>query len=122
GKRIYDRAGLTSKKALVAASLGGREHMFGRNAIHGELTGMLRHLLQGTLGYCGFQVLTPFFAYHVPYLSDEDRRDLLHSYKAHLDHGEALPALLMPSLDHYDAILRPMASAASEGNANIADG
>lgn len=50
GRRIYDRGGMRGKRALVVASLGGREHMFGPEALHGTLTGMLRHLLQGTVG------------------------------------------------------------------------
>ncbi len=34
GKRIYDRAEMASKMALVTATLGGRDHMFGANAVH----------------------------------------------------------------------------------------
>ncbi|QRM29241.1 NAD(P)H-dependent oxidoreductase [Microvirga sp. VF16] len=108
GKRIYDRAELTGKKALVTATLGGREHMFGTQAVHGEITGMLRHLLQGTLGYCGFQVLQPFFAFHVPYLSDAERQKWLDDYRNYLGEIETLPRLPMPSLDDYDDILRPL--------------
>jgi len=39
GRRIYGPGGLNSKRALVSATLGGRENMFGIGAIHGELTG-----------------------------------------------------------------------------------
>jgi NAD(P)H dehydrogenase (quinone) len=108
GRRIYDRAELTAKKALVAATLGGREHMFGDRAVHGELTGMMRHLLQGTLGYCGFKVIEPFFAYHIPYLPDEERRAWLARYRAHLGQVEQLPSLPMPSLNAFDEVLRPL--------------
>ena len=34
GKRFYDQGGLSGKKALVTVTLGGREHMFGEEAIH----------------------------------------------------------------------------------------
>ncbi|MGB0695339.1 MAG: NAD(P)H-dependent oxidoreductase [Rhodospirillaceae bacterium] len=67
GKRIYDQGGLKGKRALVAFSLGGRAHMFGPDAIHGDLAlGMMRHFFQGSLGYVGLDVLEPFIAYHVP--------------------------------------------------------
>jgi len=50
----------------VTFTLGGREHMFGENTIHGELVdGMLRPLLRGTLAYVGLEVLPPFIGYHV---------------------------------------------------------
>ena len=55
GKRIYGRGGMAGKRAAVGVSLGAREHMFGAQGTHGELAGgMLRHLLQGTLGYVGY--------------------------------------------------------------------
>lgn len=111
GKRIYDRAELTGKTALVTATLGGREHMFGPNAVHGEINGMLRHLLQGTLGYCGFQVLPPFFAYHVPYISDADRQQWLDNYRSYLSGIETHPRMPMPTLDDYDDVLRPLSEA-----------
>lgn len=109
GKRLYDRGGMRGKRALVVASLGGREHMFGDGAVHGDLTGLLRHLLQGTLGYVGFDVLQPFFAYQVPYVRDEDRAAMLAALDAHVTGLESLPVLPMPSLDDFDATLLPRA-------------
>jgi NAD(P)H dehydrogenase (quinone) len=111
GKRIYDRAELLGKKALVAATLGGRDHMFGADGVHGELNGMLRHLLQGTLGYCGFEVLEPFYGYHVPYISEADRRQFLDDYRAHLSNIESLPRLSMPTLEDFDDVFRPLKAA-----------
>lgn len=75
GKRFYDQGGLAGKKALVTVTLGGREHMFGEGAIHGPLEDMLRPILRGTLAYVGFEVLPPFVAWHVPYISAEARQD-----------------------------------------------
>src|SRR3989338_7222750 len=46
GKRFYGQGGLAGKKALVAVTLGGREHMFGEEAIHGPLQDMLRPILR----------------------------------------------------------------------------
>lgn len=80
GKRFYDQGGLAGKKALVTVTLGGREHMFGEGAIHGPLEDMLRPILRGTLAYVGFEVLEPFVAWHVPYISDEARQAFLVGY------------------------------------------
>ncbi|WP_374336502.1 NAD(P)H-dependent oxidoreductase [Methyloversatilis sp.] len=109
GKRIYDRGGLRGRRALVAASLGGRAHMFGPGAIHGELNGMLRHLLQGSLGYVGFDVLQPFYAHHVPYLPEAERAAILRRWQAELGALDVRPTLPMPSLDDFDDTFRPLA-------------
>lgn len=111
GRRIYGEGGMVGRKALVLASLGGREHMFGDGAIHGPLAdGMLRHLLQGTLGYVGFEVLEPFFACHVPYLPEDERRAILDRLRTHVARVDALPALRMPELADFDDTFRPKAA------------
>lgn len=113
GRRVYDRAGMVGKRALVVASLGGRAQMFGPDAIHGELNGMLRHLLQGTLGYVGFDVCEPFYAYHVPYIDDRERRAILDRLDQTLRTVDQLPTLPMPSLDAFDEKLLPRVTDAS---------
>lgn len=45
---------------------------------------MLRPILRGTLAYVGYTVLAPFVAWHVPYISDEARRDFLLGYEQRL--------------------------------------
>lgn len=107
GMRFYDRGGLAGKKALVAATLGGRPHMFGPDAVHGELETMMRHLLRGTLYYTGLQVLPPFFAYHVPYLQPEQRTALLDDYRDWLTTLDQRPPLEFPRLDQFDDRLHP---------------
>ena len=102
GRKVYDRGGMRGKHAMVVASLGGREHMFGPDAIHGELKGMLRHLLQGTLGYVGFSVYEPFFAHHVPYLDEATRSGILMKLQNEIRNIEGRPVLAMPSLDNFD--------------------
>ncbi|MQG91612.1 NAD(P)H-dependent oxidoreductase [Pseudomonas sp. MN1F] len=108
GKRFYDQGGLAGKRALVTVTLGGREHMFGEGAIHGPLEDMLRPILRGTLAYVGFEVLEPFVAWHVPYISDEARQAFLHSYEQRLQHlSDDLP-LNFPRLDQFDEALYPL--------------
>ena len=107
GKRFYDQGGLKGRKALLAVTLGGRTHMFGPDAIHGRLEDMLRHLLRGTLYYVGYDVLPPFVAWHVPYVSDDVRRGYLESYRDHLGHLDTLTPLEFPRLDDFDDRLYP---------------
>ncbi|MDS9879220.1 NAD(P)H-dependent oxidoreductase [Pseudomonas protegens] len=108
GKRFYDQGGLAGKKALVTLTLGGREHMFGEGAIHGPLQDMLRPLLRGTLAYVGYDVLEPFVAWHVPYISQEAREAFLHSYHQRLQHLADDQPLVFPRLDQFDEALYPL--------------
>ncbi len=108
GMRFYDQGGLKGKKALVTLTLGGREHMFGEKAIHGELVdGMLRPLLRGTLAYVGLEVLPPFIGYHVPYISQEAREQMLVDYKHYLANLNDLTPLRYPHMDEFDGKLYP---------------
>lgn len=108
GRRIYDHGGLGGKRALVGAALGGREHMFGATGIHGELTDMLRHLLQGTLAYVGLDVVEPYFAHHVPYLEQSDRSAILEGWIDHVAKVDRLPIRWRPSLSDFDETFRPL--------------
>ncbi|KAB0495017.1 NAD(P)H-dependent oxidoreductase [Pseudomonas vancouverensis] len=107
GKRFYDQGGLAGKKALVTVTLGGREHMFGEGAIHGPLEDMLRPLLRGTLAYVGFDVLEPFVAWHVPYISDEARQQFLVDYGQRLQYLSDDQPLVFPKLSQFDDKLYP---------------
>lgn len=108
GKRIYDRGGLTGRRALIGLTLGGQEHMFGPQGIHGPLEGMLKHILQGTLAYAGLQVLPPFIGWHVPYISDEARCQLLEAWRNRIQSVQDDIPLQFPSLADYDDRLRPL--------------
>lgn len=113
GKRIYGRGGMVGKRAAIGVTLGGREHMFGAQGIHGELAhGMLRHLLQGTLGYVGYEVLEPFFAWHVPYCSPAERAATLARWGDFVDGIDGQPVMTMPRLEDYDDVFRPLPQAA----------
>jgi len=108
GKRFYDRGGLVGRRALVAFTLGGQEHMFGTQGIHGPLDGMLKHLLQGTLAYAGLQVLPPFIGWHVPYVSDEARQQILETWRSRIRSVADATPLQFPSLADYDDKLYPL--------------
>ena len=107
GKRFYDQGGMRGKRAMLTLTLGGREHMFGPGAIHGEMETLLRPILRGALAYCGFAVLPPFVGYHVPYISDEARAQILDDYVDRLARLDALEPLRFPRLEEFDDRLYP---------------
>ena len=110
GKRFYDQGGLKGKKALLSFTLGGREHMFGDTAIHGEIETMLRPLLRGTLYYVGMNVLPPFIGYHIPYIDQAAREQILKDYSDYLSNIDDLKPLEFPTLDQFDDKLYPKIS------------
>lgn len=110
GKRFYDQGGLKGKKALLSFTLGGREHMFGDTAIHGEIETMLRPLLRGTLYYVGMDVLPPFIGYHIPYIDQAAREQILKEYSDYLSNIDNLKPLEFPKLDQFDDKLYPKIS------------
>jgi NAD(P)H dehydrogenase (quinone) len=113
GRRVYGQGGLIGKKSFIAMSLGGREHMFGSEGLHGELvTGMMRHLFQGTLGYVGTTVLEPFVAYHIPYLDASERTRLLDELGGIVGSIEMRPALKVPDLTMFDDKFAPLTAGA----------
>jgi NAD(P)H dehydrogenase (quinone) len=108
GKRFYDQGGLAGKRVLTAFTLGGREHMFGADGIHGPIEAMLRPLLQGTLAYVGMTVLPPFVGWHVPYISQKERTDFLRQYDQRLRTLHTDTPLCFPSLSEFDDNLYPL--------------
>lgn len=98
GKRFYNLGGLKGKRAMLSLTLGGQEAMFGPQGIHGPLEDLLKHLLQGTLAYTGMSVLPPFIGWHVPYLSDAARQDILAAWRTRLQSLDALTPLTFPEL------------------------
>ncbi|MDR0672927.1 MAG: NAD(P)H-dependent oxidoreductase [Zoogloeaceae bacterium] len=103
GRRFYDRGGLAGKRALVSLTLGGQEHMFGKEGIHGPLEDLLKPLLRGTLGYTGFSVHRPFIGWHIPYLSAAERAAVLEAWRERLSGlDDEMDYLPQPALDDFD--------------------
>lgn len=114
GKRIYDRGGMVGRKAMLSVTLGGQRHMFGAEAIHGEMDALLRPIQQGALAYCGFAVLPPSVAYHVPYVSHEEREKMLADYRERLLTLDRLEPLRFPSMEDFDDKLHPKVRQSSQ--------
>lgn len=109
GRRVYNKGGLVGKRAVLALTCGGRDYMLSEGGIHGDITGILKPVLQGSLGYAGMTVLPPFVGYHVPYLSDEQRQEIMQSYRDYLTRLDDLTPLPMPDLSQFDAQMKPLA-------------
>ena len=108
GRNFYDRGLMKGKRAWLTFTLGGREHMFGDDAIHGDLDTMLRPVLRGSLGYAGFDVLKPFAAYHVPYISQEARVEMMEQLDVAVDGLASRDLLPYPSLNDFDPQMNPL--------------
>lgn len=108
GRNFYDRGLMKGKKAWLAFTLGGREHMFGDSTVHGDLNAMLQPLLRGSLAYAGFDVFEPFAAYHVPYISQEARVEMLEQLDDAVKTLAVRPMLSFPSLDNFDSQMNPL--------------
>lgn len=108
GKRIYAQGGFFGKRAMLAFSLGGHSGLFGKNAIHGEIETLLKPITHGTLGYTGFEVLKPFVAYHVPYIAEKERQNILKDFEECLQDLENRAILPMPNVENFDEKLNPI--------------
>ncbi|WP_433846794.1 NAD(P)H-dependent oxidoreductase [Acinetobacter proteolyticus] len=108
GKRFYNHGGMRGKKAMLCLTLGGRDHMFSEGSVHGPLEHYLSPLQRGTLAYVGFDVLPPFVAYHVPYISREDRQKIVVDFEQYLQNIDDLQPLAFPLLENFDDRMNPL--------------
>ena len=108
GRRFYDRGPMNGKKAMLVITLGGRDYMFGADAIHGEFECMIRHIQRGMLQYVGFDVYEPFIGWHVPYVDDSVRKNYLTEFKTTLENLDSRPVLERQSLANFDKVMRPV--------------
>ncbi|QGF92997.1 flavodoxin family protein [Pseudomonas sp. CFSAN084952] len=108
GKRFYNHGGLHGKRVLVSVTLGGQEHMFQPEGIHGSLRDMLKPLLQGTLAYSGMNVHEPFVGWHVPYVSTGQRLLLLEQWQDRIRKLDDESLLVFPCLEDFTETLYPM--------------
>ncbi len=81
--------------------------MFADDGIHGPIDHLLRHLMQGTLAYVGYDVLEPFVGWHIPYLKPDDRERTMAAYIACLRSLDERKVLPMPSMDGFNSDMSP---------------
>lgn len=108
GRRFYDQGSLAGKRGWLVLTCGGRDYMLSEGGIHGDMTQILKPVLQGTLAYTGLSVLPPFTGYHIPYLSPEKRAEILADFRARLATLDSVEPLAMPVLANYDREMKPL--------------
>jgi len=111
GRRFYDQGGLKGKHAMLALTCGGRDYMLAEGGIHGDIDKILMPVLQGTLAYTGMTVLPTFVGYHVPYLTQEARGDILQNFREHVANWQQLKPMSMPVLTAFDREMKRLPSA-----------
>lgn len=84
----YDKGGLVGKRAMVTTTMAAFPEMMAPDGINGLLEVNFWPIQNGMLAFCGFDVLAPFVANAVPYVSDDARADILQAYGARLAHIE----------------------------------
>lgn len=87
-----DTPALKGKKALICTSAGRVESDY----VHGKsgtIKENFRHILVGTLGYVGFEVLEPFVIYNIFGLSNTDRAEKINQFEEVIRHIENRPLL-----------------------------
>jgi hypothetical protein len=62
--------------------------------------------------YVGYDVLPPFIAWHVPYVSDSVRRGYLEQLNDYLGRLDELAPLTFPRMDQFDDRLLPIGARA----------
>jgi NAD(P)H dehydrogenase (quinone) len=72
---------LTDKRAMLAMTCSYEQAGFRAGGSIGELEPLLRPIHQGTLAYCGFEVLPPFMAYAADEVDGGVRESMLQSFR-----------------------------------------
>jgi NAD(P)H dehydrogenase (quinone) len=76
-------ASLAGRRALVATTTGGPAASYSEMG-RGTVESYLKHLLVGTLAFCGMELLPMFVAHGPARLTDAERTQILARYRAHL--------------------------------------
>lgn len=99
GKR-YDTGGLSGRRAMISTSTAAYPSMCAPDGLLGDIDVILWPLQNGTLAYTGFDVLPPFIAHSVNFISDQERKALLDAYDARLQKIETeAPMFFHPLAD-----------------------
>lgn len=82
--RWYDKGGLVGKRAMLSVTTAAYGQMVARDGINGDIEVNLWPLQNGTLAFCGFDVLRPVLSHAVTYADDEARKAMLDAFEARL--------------------------------------
>ncbi|KYO38507.1 NAD(P)H dehydrogenase [quinone] 1 [Alligator mississippiensis] len=95
---MYDQGPFQKKKAVLSFTTGGAGSMYTPNGINGDVNILLWPIQNGTLYFCGFQVLEPQIAYSIGHTPEDVRSQILMGWKERLGSiWEEKPLSFVPS-------------------------
>ncbi|XP_019360893.1 PREDICTED: NAD(P)H dehydrogenase [quinone] 1 [Gavialis gangeticus] len=95
---MYDQGPFQRKKAMLSFTTGGAGSMYTPNGINGDINILLWPIQNGTLYFCGFQVLAPQIAYSIGHTPEDIRSQILTGWKERLGSiWEETPLSFVPS-------------------------
>ncbi|XP_007442038.1 NAD(P)H dehydrogenase [quinone] 1 [Python bivittatus] len=81
---MYNQGPFQKKKAVLSFTTGGMGSMYTPAGINGDINVLLWPIQNGTLRFCGFQVLAPQIAFGIAHTPEEERSQVLEDWKRRL--------------------------------------
>ncbi|MEY6412355.1 NAD(P)H-dependent oxidoreductase [Salmonella enterica subsp. enterica serovar Corvallis] len=101
-EKRYSQGIFKDKRAMLSFTTGSLESMFSPTGINGDINVTLWPLQNGTLYYCGFQVLAPQIFWAPASAVAEDRKSMLESWSTRLQGLLEEKGLSFNPLDCFD--------------------
>lgn len=102
GGTWYDNGHFAGKRAMLAISTGGPEHVFTDRGINGSMEKILFHINHGILYFNGFTVVEPVISWGVARADEDQRKQYLQRFAGRVLNIESAPVISYPRLEDYD--------------------
>lgn len=99
--RRFDTGGLKGRKGMIVTTTACLPGMVEPDGLLGSLDANLWHLIHGTFGYAGLQVLPTLASWSIHYTTPEQRAAYLDHYEATLRRLEEIEPMPMHSLSDF---------------------
>lgn len=100
--KMYEDGLMSGKRAMIVTSTAGPDISYTAAGRAGDIEAILWPINNGTLRFCGFDVLPPFVAYSVLTNSEEDKQRQIQEYEERLLALETTEPLFFHEGDDYD--------------------
>ena len=99
--RTWDKGVLKGRRAMLSFTTGAPPGVFMPDGRSGDLERVLWPIHGGVLALCGYEVLSPFVGYAVPWIGDEGRQKMLEDYRQRLLNIESDIPMFFHKLDDF---------------------